>query len=196
MAAAIGSHTRRELLDEARARRQPVSESNPEAPSSYPPPAQFAEQANAREELYNEAEEDRLGFWAQQANRLSWDTAFTEVLDWSGAPFAKWFVGGKLNVAYNCVDRHVEAGNGGRVAIYWEGEPAGDSRTITYSELLAQVCKAANALTDLGLVAGDRVAIYMPMVPEAIISMLACARLGVMHSVVFAGFSATALRAR
>ena len=127
---------------------------------------------------------------------MSWETPFTEVLDWSEAPFAKWFVGGKLNVAYNCVDRHVEAGNGDRVAIHWEGEPVGDSRTLTYSDLLAEVCKAANALTDLGLVAGDRVAIYMPMVPEAIVAMLACARLGVMHSVVFAGFSAPALRAR
>src|SRR5262249_39006430 len=108
----------------------------------------------------------------------------------------KWFVGGKLNVAYNCVDRHVEAGFGDRVAIHWEGEPVGDSRTLTYADLLAAVSRAANALTDLGVVAGDRVAIYMPMVPEAIVSMLACARLGVMHSVVFAGFSASALRAR
>jgi len=173
-----------------------VSETNPEAPSSYPPPAQFAEQANAREGLYNEAEEDRLAFWAKQANRLSWATPFTEVLDWSGAPFAKWFVGGKLNVAYNCVDRHVEAGKGDRVAIRWEGEPVGDSRSLTYSELQTEVCKAANALTSLGLVAGDRVAIYMPLIPEAVIAMLACARLGVMHSVVFAGFTATALRAR
>ena len=173
-----------------------MSETNPEAPSSYPPPAQFAEQANAREELYNEAEEDRLAFWAKQANRLSWATPFTEVLDWSGAPFAKWFVGGKLNVAYNCVDRHVEAGNGDRVAIRWEGEPVGDSRSLTYSELQTEVCKAANALTSLGLIAGDRVAIYMPLIPEAVIAMLACARLGVMHSVVFAGFTATALRAR
>jgi acetyl-CoA synthetase len=164
-------------------------------PSAYPPPPEFAAQANAGVQLYSEAEADRLAFWAEQANRLSWDTPFTEVLDWSDAPFAKWFVGGKLNVAYNCVDRHVEAGNGDRVAILWEGEP-GDSRTLTYSELLAEVCKAANALTDLGLVAGDRVAIYMPMVPEAIVSMLACARLGVLHSVVFAGFSATALAAR
>ena len=165
-------------------------------PSSYPPPDEFAVQANATEELYREADQDRLAFWAKQANRLSWETPFTEVLDWSEAPFAKWFVGGKLNVAYNCVDRHVEAGNGDRVAIHWEGEPVGDGRVITYSELQADVCKAANAMTDLGLVAGDRVAIYMPMLPEAIVSMLACARLGIMHSVVFAGFSATALAAR
>ena len=173
-----------------------MTETHADAPSTYPPPEEFAKQANATADLYKAAEADRLGFWAEQANRLSWETPFTDVLDWSGAPFAKWFVGGKLNVAYNCVDRHVEAGNGDRVAIHWEGEPLGDSRTLTYSELLAEVSKAANALTDLGLKAGDRVAIYMPMVPEAIVAMLACARLGVMHSVVFAGFSASALRAR
>ena len=112
-----------------------------------------------------------------------WD----QVLDWD-APFAKWFVGGKLNVAVNCVDRHVEAGHGEQVAIHWEGEP-GDSRTITYAELQREVCKAANALTELGVQAGDRVAIYMPMIPEAVFAMLACARLGAMHSVVFGGFS-------
>ena len=166
------------------------------AASSYPPPAEFTAHANATAELYREAEEDRLAFWAKQANRLSWETPFSEVLDWSEAPVAKWFVGGKLNVAYNCVDRHVEAGLGDRVAIHWEGEPVGDSRSLTYSDLLAEVSKAANALTGLGLVAGDRVAIYMPMVPEAVVAMLACARLGVMHSVVFAGFSAAALGAR
>ena len=132
----------------------------------------------------------------RQAERLTWLTPFSEVLDWSEAPFARWFVGGKLNVAHNCVDRHVEAGHGDRVAIHWEGEPVGDARSLTYRELLAEVCKAANALTDLGVVAGDRVAIYMPMLPEAIIAMLACARLGVLHSVVFAGFSSVALRAR
>jgi len=167
-----------------------------EAPSSYPPADEFAKQANATAALYEKAEVDRLAFWAEQANRLSWETPFTEVLDWSDAPFAKWFGDGRLNVAYNCVDRHVEAGNGDRVAMHWEGEPVGDSRTITYAELLAEVSKAANALTDLGLAAGDRVAIYMPMVPEAIVAMLACARLGIMHSVVFAGFSASALKAR
>lgn len=167
-----------------------------EGPSSYPPPAQFAEQANAGEDLYLEAEKDRLAFWAKQANRLTWATPFTEVLDWSNAPFAKWFSDGKLNVSYNCVDRHVEAGLGDRVAIHWEGEPVGDSRDLTYADLQAEVCKAANALTDLGLVAGDRVAIYLPLIPEAVIAMLACARLGAMHSVVFAGFTANALRAR
>ena len=173
-----------------------MSVTHTDAPSSFPPPTEFAENANATAELYREAEEDRLAFWAKQADRLSWETPFTEVLDWSQAPFAKWFVDGKLNVAYNCVDRHVEAGNGDRVAIHWEGEPVGESRSLTYSDLLAAVSRAANALTDLGVVAGDRVAIYMPMVPEAIVAMLACARLGAMHSVVFAGYSAPALRAR
>jgi acetyl-CoA synthetase len=173
-----------------------VTETHAHAPSSYPPPAEFAEQANAGDELYREAEEDRLAFWAAQANRLSWATPFSEVLDWSGAPFATWFSDGTLNVAYNCVDRHVEAGNGDRVAIHWEGERVGDQRTLSYSDLQTEVSKAANALTDLGLVAGDRVAIYLPMIPEAIVAMLACARLGVMHSVVFAGYSANALGAR
>ncbi|MGK2865575.1 MAG: acetate--CoA ligase [Mycobacterium sp.] len=165
-------------------------------PASYPPPADFAAAANATADLYDEAERDRLAFWAEQANRLAWETPFGEVLDWSEAPFAKWFVGGKLNVAYNCVDRHVEAGNGDRVAIHWEGEPVGDARDITYAQLQDEVNQAANMFTDLGLRAGDRAAIYMPMVPEAIVSMLACARLGIMHSVVFAGYSASALRAR
>jgi acetyl-CoA synthetase len=173
-----------------------TSTQHTDVPSVYPPSEEFAAQANATEEMYREAEADRLAFWAKQAERLSWDTPFNEVLDWSDAPFAKWFVGGKLNVAYNCVDRHVEAGNGDRVAIHWQGEPVDDTRDVTYAQLQAEVCKAANALTDLGLVAGDRVAIYMPMLPEAIVSMLACARLGIMHSVVFAGFSATALAAR
>ena len=167
-----------------------------DAPATYAPSPEFAAQANGTADLYWEADVDRLGFWAKQAARLSWQTPFTDVLDWSEAPVAKWFVGGKLNVAYNCVDRHVEAGNGDRVAIRWEGEPVGDSRDITYAELLVEVSRAANALTELGLVAGDRVAIYMPMIPEAIVAMLACARLGVMHSVVFAGYSASALRAR
>jgi len=173
-----------------------MTETHTEVQSCYPPSAEFAANANASQELYDAAEADRLAFWAEQANRLTWDTPFTEVLDWSEAPVAKWFVGGKLNVAYNCVDRHVEAGNGARVAIHWEGEPVGDARDITYAELKDEVCRAANTLTELGLEAGDRVAIYMPMVPEAIVAMLACARLGVMHSVVFAGFSASALRAR
>jgi acetyl-CoA synthetase len=169
---------------------------HPDVTRAFRPLPGFAANANATSELYRQASDDRLRFWAKQADRLSWSTPFRGVLDWSEAPFAKWFVGGKLNVAYNCVDRHVEAGHGDRVAIHWEGEPVGDSRTITYAELQADVCRAANTLTDLGLAAGDRVAIYMPMVPEAIVAMLACARLGVLHSVVFAGFSAAALKAR
>ncbi|MET0456081.1 MAG: acetate--CoA ligase [Mycobacterium sp.] len=173
-----------------------MSDHDTDVLSVYSPPPGFAEQANATAELYDQAEADRLAFWAEQANRLHWATPFTEVLDWSQAPVAKWFADGQLNVAYNCVDRHVEAGNGDRVAIHWVGEPVDDQRTITYAELKDEVAKAANALTDLGLVAGDRVAIYMPMVPEAIVAMLACARLGAMHSVVFAGYSATALKAR
>jgi acetyl-CoA synthetase len=162
---------------------------------TFPPSDEFAAQANAKPELYEEAKADREAFWAKQAERLHWDTKWTQVLDWSNAPFAKWFVGGKLNVAYNCVDRHVESGHGEQVAIHWEGEP-GDSRTITYAKLQREVSKAANALKSLGIGAEDRVAIYMPMVPEAIFAMLACARLGAMHSVVFGGFSAEALRTR
>jgi acetyl-CoA synthetase len=173
-----------------------MPDSDAEVPYSYPPAADFVAQANATAALYDEAERDRLAFWGEQANRLAWETPFTEVLDWSQPPFAKWFVGGKLNVAYNCVDRHVEAGHGDRVAIHWVGEPVDDQRSITYAQLKDEVSKAANALTDLGLVAGDRVAIYLPMVPEAIVAMLACARLGVMHSVVFAGYSASALASR
>ncbi|WP_405182576.1 acetate--CoA ligase [Nocardia sp. NBC_01377] len=164
-------------------------------PVSYPPSPEFTAAANAGPELRAAAEADRLGFWGAQAERLDWATSWTQVLDWSDAPVAKWFVGGSLNVAYNCVDRHVEAGNGDRVAIHFEGEP-GDTRSLTYRDLLAEVSRAANTFTDLGLVAGDRVAIYMPMIPEAIVTMLACARLGLTHSVVFAGFSATALRSR
>ena len=117
----------------------------------------------------------------------------TEVLDWSNPPFAKWFVGGKLNASYNCVDRHVEAGNGDRVAFHWVGEPEGDTRDITYAELKDEVCQAANALTELGVEAGDRVAIYMPMIPETVVAMLACARIGAPHTVVFGGFSSQAL---
>jgi acetyl-CoA synthetase len=162
---------------------------------TFPPSAEFAAQANLQAEAYERAAADPDAFWAEQANRLSWSTPFSTVLDWSDAPHAKWFADGKLNVAYNCVDRHVEAGNGETVAIHWEGEP-GDTRTITYAQLQVEVAKTANALSSLGLQAGDRVAIYLPMIPEAIFSMLACARLGLAHSVVFAGFSAEALRSR
>ena len=162
---------------------------------TFPPSQEFAAQANAHADLYEQAAADRDGFWAAQAEYLHWDTPWTQVLDWSKAPFAKWFVGGRLNVTYNCVDRHVEAGHGDRVAYHWVGEP-GDTRTITYADLHRLVCQAANALTSLGLRAGDRVAIYMPMIPETVVAILACARLGLTHSVVFGGFSAEALRTR
>jgi acetyl-CoA synthetase len=161
----------------------------------FPPPPEFAENAVARADLYEKAAADRLAFWDEQARALSWATPWERTLDWSDAPFAKWYVGGGLNVAYNCVDRHVEAGNGDRVALHFEGEP-GDTRTITYADLKSEVSKAANALLGLGVTAGDRVAIYLPMIPEAIVSMLACARIGATHSVVFGGFSAEALRSR
>ena len=162
---------------------------------SFAPSAAFVAQANVTSAAYEQAAADRLDFWATQAKRLSWDTTFDEVLDWSDAPFAKWFVGGKLNVAYNCVDRHVEAGYGDQVAIKFEGE-LGDRRDITYAQLQRDVSQAANALIELGIKTGDRVAIYLPMIPEAIISMLACARLGAPHSVIFGGFSAHALESR
>jgi acetyl-CoA synthetase len=162
---------------------------------TFPPSDEFAGQANAKADLYAEADADREAFWAKQAERLTWDTKWTTVLDWTNAPFAKWFVGGKLNVAYNCVDRHVESGHGEQVAIHWVGEP-GDTRDITYAELKTEVSKAANGLLSLGVTAGDVVAIQLQMVPEAIFAMLACARIGALHSVVFGGFSPTALRAR
>src|SRR3954451_22668369 len=161
----------------------------------FPPPAELAANANVTAQAYQEAQADRLGYWADQARRLSWSKPWDQVLDWSNPPFAKWFLGGELNIAYNCVDRHVEAGHGDKVAIHWEGEP-GDTRTITYNDLLKSVSQAANTLTDLGVVAGDRVAIYLPMIPEAAVAMLACARIGATHSVVFGGFSVDALSTR
>lgn len=162
---------------------------------TFPPSEAFSAQANATADFYAEADADREAFWAKQAERLHWETKWSQVLDWTNAPVAKWFVGGKLNVAYNCVDRHVDSGHGDQVAIHWVGEP-GDSRDITYAQLKDEVSKAANAFESLGLKAGDRVAIQMPMVPEAIVAMLACARIGALHSVVFGGFSPTALRSR
>ena len=162
---------------------------------TFAPSTEFSRQANAGADLYAEASRDRLGFWEKQAQELTWSKPWNATLDWSEAPFAKWFTGGKLNVSVNCVDRHVDGGHGDQVAIHFEGEP-GDTRSLTYSDLLREVSKAANALTSLGVVAGDRVAIYLPMIPEAIISMLACARIGAVHSVVFGGFSAEALRSR
>ncbi|MBJ2120193.1 acetate--CoA ligase [Arthrobacter sp. MSA 4-2] len=162
----------------------------------FPPSEEFAAQALAQPSLYEEARSRGTEFWADQARAcLSWETDFTQTLDWSEAPFAKWFVGGKLNAAYNALDRHVEEGRGDRVAIHFEGEP-GDTRSYTYAELTESVKKAANAFESLGVQKGDRVAVYLPMIPEAVITMLACARIGAVHSVVFGGFSADALRSR
>lgn len=161
----------------------------------FAPTAEFAAQAIAQPSLYQEAKADRLGFWANQARNLEWSKPFNQILDWSNPPFAKWFADGELNVSYNCLDRHVAAGNGDRVAIFFEGEP-GDSREITYAELTAQVKKAANVLISLGIKAGDRVAIYMPMIPEAVVAMQAVARIGAVHSVIFGGFSAESLSSR
>ena len=145
--------------------------------------------------LYDEAEEDFESFWARQAEDLvSWSHPWKTICEWN-RPNSKWFVEGQLNVSYNCLDRHVEAGIGNRVAIHWEGEP-GDTRTITYADLLAEVEQFANALKDLGVEKGDRINIYLPMIPEAVVSMLACARIGAVHSVVFGGFSAQALADR
>ena len=161
---------------------------------TFAPSAEFSAQANAQPSIYDEAEADRLGFWAKQAESLHWGTKWDRVLDWQ-PPFAKWFVGGKLNASFNALDRHVLEGRGDRVAIYFEGEP-GDARTITYAQMLHDVKKATNALIELGVKSGDRVAIYMPMIPEAAVAMLACARIGALHSVVFGGFSADSLITR
>ncbi|MEU5309865.1 acetate--CoA ligase [Streptomyces sp. NPDC021562] len=161
----------------------------------FPPPAELASAANATAADYARADADRLGFWAAAAGRLDWERPWDQVLDWSRAPFARWFTGGRLNAAYNCLDRHVAAGLGDRVAFHWEGEP-GDTRTLTYAQLTTEVRKAANALRALGVTAGDRVAVYMPMIPETVVAMLACARIGAPHTVVFGGFSAEALRGR
>jgi acetyl-CoA synthetase len=162
----------------------------------FEPPAELAANANVKADVYEEADRDRLAFWEKAAERLTWDTKWDRVLDWDGAPFAKWFVGGKINAAYNCVDRHVEAGKGDKIAYHWVGEPADDTRDISYAELKDMVCQAANALVDLGVKTGDRIAIYMPMIPETVVAMLACARIGAPHTVVFGGFSSTALRDR
>ena len=160
----------------------------------FPPTPEFAALANAKEDLYELAEKDRLAFWDTQAKNLKWDAPWSKTLQWD-SPYAQWFVGGKLNASVNALDRHVDQGLGDRVAFHFEGEP-GDCQTITYSQLLTEVKKAANALTELGIKPGDRVAIYMPMIPEAAIAMLACARVGAPHSVVFGGFSADALLSR
>ncbi|KXC07433.1 acetate--CoA ligase [Microbacterium hominis] len=161
----------------------------------FAPSPAFAADAIATADLYARADADREAFWAEQARALHWHTPFTEVLDWSQPPFARWFADGELNVAYNCLDRHVAEGNGDRVALLWEGEP-GDERRITYAQLTEEVKRTANVLHDLGVGAGDGVAIYLPMIPEAIAAMLAVARIGAIHSVIFGGFSADSLRSR
>jgi acetyl-CoA synthetase len=169
--------------------------------STYAPSAEFVREAHVQgiegyRALYDRAASDPEGFWGELAeSRLHWFERWTEVLDWKNPPFAKWFVGGKTNVSYNCLDRHVESGRGEKIAILWEGEP-GDTRAITFAELKRLVCRFANVLQSRGLKAGDRSIIYMPMVPEAAVAMLACARLGITHSVVFGGFSAEALKTR
>jgi acetyl-CoA synthetase len=162
----------------------------------FEPPAELAEHANVKEEAYARAAADPEAFWAEQAERLDWAQKWDRVLDWDDPPFAKWFVGGRLNAAYNCVDRHVANGLGDRVAIHWVGEPEDDTRSVTYAELKDEVCRAANALTELGVQKGDRVAIYMPMILETVVAMLACARIGAPHTVVFGGFSSDALATR
>ncbi len=161
---------------------------------TFSPSEKFASEANVKEDSYSEAESDRISFWEKQAARLDWFEKWEKPLVWE-PPFAQWFVGGKLNASYNCLDRHVLAGRGDRVALHFEGEP-GDTRTLTYSDLFEEVKKCANALMEIGIKDGDRVAIYMPMIPEAVIAMLACARIGATHSVVFGGFSADSLQAR
>ncbi|HEX7166472.1 MAG TPA: acetate--CoA ligase [Acidimicrobiales bacterium] len=163
---------------------------------TFPPPADFAARANVSDRsLHDRADADWQAFWADQARELlDWFSEWDTVLEWD-LPFARWFVNGRINVSYNCLDRHVAAGRGDKVAFHWEGEP-GDTRTITYADLLADVQRFANVLKGLGVAKGDRVNIYMPMIPEAVVAMLACARIGAPHSVVFGGFSAEALRDR
>ncbi len=163
---------------------------------TFPPPADFVDQANAADaSIYETAAKDREGWWASQAEGLRWSSRWERVLEWD-PPHARWFVGGTLNVADNCLDRHVEAGFGDQVAYHWVGEPVGESVDITYAQLLERVCRFANVLKGLGVGKGDRVAIYLPMIPELAVAMLACARIGAIHSVVFAGFSSQALADR
>ncbi len=166
----------------------------------FPPSAEFSASAHIQsmdeyEKLHSASVADPEKFWSGQAEHLNWQQPWNTVLDWSNAPFAKWFDGGKLNACENCLDRHVATGKGDRVALHWIGEP-GDTRDITYAELLEDTCKFANALKARGIKAGDRVMVYMPMVPEAIVAMLACARIGAVHSVIFGGFSANSIKDR
>jgi acetyl-CoA synthetase len=162
---------------------------------SFAPSPEFAKQANAQPSIYAEADADPVVFWRKQADRLVWHKEPTKTLEWD-IPFAKWFSDGELNASVNCVDRHVAAGKGDKVAYYWVADAEGESRTITYGDLQKLVAQAANALTELGVKKGDRVAVYMPMIPEAVVTMLAIVRLGAVHSVVFGGFSADALSSR
>src|SRR5215471_9174159 len=162
---------------------------------TFPPPKSFAKGALVTDaKVYDDAERDWQGFWAEQALALDWRKEWHTILEWE-RPFAKWFVGGTLNVSENCLDRHVDAGHGDQVAFYWEGEP-GDTRAVTYKELLDETCRVANQLRALGVNKGHRVAIYMGMVPETVAAMLACARIGAPHSVVFGGFTSQSLRDR
>src|SRR3954467_1476081 len=161
----------------------------------FPPPPELAAAANVKVADYDAATADRLGYWEKQAPRLSWAKSWDTVVDWSNPPFAKWFVGGELNIAYNCLDRHVEAGRGDRVAYHWRGEE-GEERDITYADLHRDVQKFANALKDLGVEKGDVVGIFLPMIPECAVAMLACARIGAIHNVVFGGFSAESVKER
>src|SRR5688572_7170746 len=161
----------------------------------FPPPPRFAEEAVVSDPaIYERAAEDPEAFWAEQAGRLEWSRPWDTVMEWT-PPFVKWFVGGTLNASVNCLDRHVTSGGGEKVAYHWEGEP-GDTRTVAYRELLDEVCRLANGLKSLGIGKGDRVNIYLGMVPELPIAMLACARIGAPHSVVFGGFSSDSLRDR
>src|SRR3954462_7548162 len=162
---------------------------------SFAPPEGFAEQAVISDAAIYEQAEDYEAFWAERAEALHWHTKWDKVLDWSNPPFAKWFVGGTLNVSYNCLDRHVEAGHGDRVAYHWRGEE-GEELDVTYADLHGDVQKFANALKTLGVAKGDVVAIYLPMVPEVAVAMLACARIGAIHNVVFGGFSAESVKER
>ena len=163
---------------------------------TFSPPSGFAQHAVISDPaVYEEAERDPEAFWAEQAEHLHWDKKWDTVLDWSDPPFAKWFEGGKLNVSYNCVDRHVEAGNGDRIAFHWRGEE-GEEREVTYSDLHRDVQRFANALKDRGIGAGDVVGIFLPMIPEVAVAMLACARIGAPHNVVFGGFSPASVRER
>ena len=160
---------------------------------TFPPPPEFAAQANASDPgIYERADSDPEAWWGSWAEKLEWIDQFDEILDWSEPPFAKWFSGGKLNVSANCLDRHVTAGNGDRIAYYWEGED-GTRKEITYGWLLEQTQRAANGLKSLGVGKGDVVGIFMPMIPEAAVAMLACSRIGAIHNVVFGGFSAASV---